>query len=100
MKKILLTKNNYKEFISKDKKEICIHENMILTPGAKDGLRRDNIDIVYKGETKDDNKKDNSSNEKEVIANIINIFKKDFNITDQNKIEKVCNIVLNKINKK
>ncbi|MGO1369286.1 MAG: hypothetical protein ACTHVE_04600 [Senegalia sp. (in: firmicutes)] len=100
MKKILLTKNNYKEFISKDESQICMQDNMILTPGAKDEIRRSKIDIVYGEMKNDDKREDNSSSTQETISNIKDILKKDFNISDEEKVEKVCNLVLNKLNKK
>ena len=100
MKKILLTKNNYKKFISKDKKEICIEKNMILTPGAKDEIKRSNINIFYENEVKDQKIENNSSDKKDLTATIKDMLKKDFDISDEKKLTKVCNLVLNKINKK
>ncbi len=97
VKKILLTKNNYKEFVSKDKKEICIQENMILTSGAKDEIRKGGINTVYANEMDDVKKEEEPSNRKEVIVNIKNILKQDYNIVDDEKIQEVCSLILDKI---
>ena len=105
VKKILLTKNNYKEFVSKEKKEICIQENMILTSGAKDEIRRGGINTVYENEMTDVKKEESPSNKeaespsnkKEVIASIEMILKQDYNILDEEKIQEVCGLILDKI---
>lgn len=52
MSRTLITKQNYREFLDPGEKTITLCEKMILTPGAKDFLREQNIKICY-GERKE-----------------------------------------------
>ncbi|WP_130805651.1 hypothetical protein [Senegalia massiliensis] len=91
MKKILLTKNNYKEYISKGSSNIYVDNNMILTAGAKDEIRKNNLKIVY-GEKPE---QDSNLSEEEILKNkVIEILKQDHNVTDEQKVDKVIKIVL------
>jgi len=91
VKKILLTKNNYKEYISEGSSTIYVDNNMILTAGAKDEIRKNNLKIVYGEQPKEDN----NLSEREILKNKVKeILKQDHNVTDEEKIDKVIKIVL------
>lgn len=55
MSRTLITKQNYREFLDPGEKTITLCGKMILTPGAKDFLREENIKICY-GERKEPEK--------------------------------------------
>lgn len=96
MKKILLTKNNYKEFISKGSSNIYVSDNMILTAGAKDQIRNNNLKIIYGEQPKEDS---NLSEEENLKNKVIEILKHDHDVTDKQKIDKVLKIVLKIVSK-
>ncbi|NBI06140.1 hypothetical protein [Senegalia massiliensis] len=96
MKKILLTKNNYKEFISKGSSNIYVSDNMILTAGAKDQIRNNNLKIIYGEQPKEDN---NLLDEENLKNKVIEILKHDHDVTDKQKIDKVLKIVLKIVSK-
>lgn len=96
MKKILLTKNNYKEYISKGSSNIYVADNMILTAGAKDEIRNNNLKIIYGEQPKEDN---NLLDEESLKIKVTKILKEDHDITDQKKIDKVFDIVVKIVSK-
>lgn len=96
MKKILLTKNNYKEFISKGSSNIYVSDNMILTAGAKDQIRNNNLKMIYGEQPKEDN---NLLDEENLKNKVIEILKHDHDVTDKQKIDKVLKIVLKIVSK-
>jgi hypothetical protein len=96
VKKILLTKNNYKEFISKGSSNIYVSDNMILTAGAKDQIRNNNLKIIYGEQPKEDN---NLLDEENLKNKVIEILKHDHDVTDKQKIDKVLKIVLKIVSK-
>ncbi|PHR28807.1 MAG: hypothetical protein COA36_05785 [Desulfotalea sp.] len=53
MKKKLVVVSNLKSFICQTQNKIYVDNSMILTPGAKDELKKQNINIVY-GSAPDD----------------------------------------------
>ena len=94
MGKKLITVGNYQEHICEDK--FFVTNDMILTPGAKDKLRAQGIELVY-GNHKNDSDKDISNNEsckcQTLEEKIVEVFVKDFNITDSEVIKKIVSKV-------
>lgn len=93
MSKILITKNNLDKFLEKDTKKFLIDNRFILSPGVKDILDERGVKIIYKSSM-------NQADDKEkIIERIYKLLKEDFNIQDEEKIEKITRKVLKKNNK-
>lgn len=93
MSKILITKNNLDKFLEKDTKKFLIDNRFILSPGVKDILDERGVKIIYKSSM-------NQADDKEkIIERIYKLLKEDFNIQDEEKIEKITRKVLEKNNK-
>ncbi|MCR2043834.1 hypothetical protein [Anaerosalibacter massiliensis] len=87
MSKVLITKNNLDSFLEKEDKSFLVDKNFILTPGAIDILDERNIKIIYKNDI-----------EENIVERITRLLREDFKIEDYGEIEKITNLVLEKIN--
>lgn len=84
--KILVTVKNIHEFIDEGSKDFLLRKDMMLTPSAKDYLRNRSYTICFEGDVR-----------VPLETQIRNLLKREFNITDAAKIERVVELVLKKI---
>lgn len=100
MKKTLITATNYKKYSENGK--IFVTKETIITPGAKDCLRSEGIELVYGGINQNNDcnchgdvkKNINNTNEKccvdETIDKmIVELLVKEFNISDVSTIKSI-----------
>ena len=94
MKKRLITVKNLSEFVQN--KELVVQADMIITPGAKDIIREQGVEVRYEksfcesnckseNKVKNEIKKDCQNFEKKVI----DIITKEFKITDSETVQKI-----------
>ena len=90
MKKRLITVKNLSEFVQN--KELVIQADMIITPGAKDMIRQQGVEVRYEkscceseNKVKNGMKKDCGDLEKKVIE----ILVKEYKITDPETVQKI-----------
>ena len=94
MKKRLITVKNLSEFVQN--KELVVQADMIITPGAKDIIREQGVEIRYEksfcesnceseNKVKNEIKKDCGDLERKVI----DIITKEFKITDSETVQKI-----------
>lgn len=100
MKKKLVSAENITDFLEAGTNEIYIDNNMILTSGAKDYLRDKKVKLVYTrkapaevGPGRNSNVRQ-PENLKSVVTKIVSILRKDFQVSDPDKIERVTQKVL------
>ncbi|PKM57567.1 MAG: hypothetical protein CVU98_05460 [Firmicutes bacterium HGW-Firmicutes-3] len=100
MGKVLLTKNNIEEYISKSQSKIYVDKNMILTSGAQDIIRNRGISIIY-DKSREEKSEDAICSATEMITKqLIKILKEQHSITDEAQVKNICNLILQKINEK
>ncbi|WP_026894210.1 hypothetical protein [Clostridiisalibacter paucivorans] len=99
MGKVLLTKKNINQYVSKGDEKIYIGKDMILTPGAKDIIRNMGLTIVY-GEKPEEKDCDYCFDPEIVKKDILKMLKEDYGISDEVRLNELCNETLNRINKK
>ncbi len=103
MGKKLVRANCVDEYICTETGSIYVDGTIILAPGAMDLLRNKGVRIVY-GNKPDGvqaqacSPSDISVNQ--LIVQIVEILKKDFCITDTEKLVTICSQVIKSINKK
>lgn len=94
MRKRLITVKNLFEFVQNNK--LVVQANMIITPGAKDMIREQGVEVRYeksycepncesKSKIKNETEKDCQDLEKKVIE----ILVRDFKITDSETVQKI-----------
>ena len=90
MRKRLITVKNLFEYVQEN--ELVIQADMIITPGAKDIIREQGVEIRYEkccceseSKIKNEIKKDCQNFEKKVI----DIITKEFKITDSETVQKI-----------
>ena len=94
MKKRLITVKNLSEFVQN--KELVVQADMIITPGAKDMIREQGVEVRYEksfcesnceseNKVKNEIKKDCGDLERKVI----DIITKEFKITDSETVQKI-----------
>ena len=86
MKKRLITVKNLSEFVQN--KELVVQADMIITPGAKDIIREQGVEVRYEKSFCESNceiKKDCGDLERKVIE----ILVKDYKITDFETVQKI-----------
>ena len=90
MKKRLITVKNLSEFVQN--KELVVQADMIITPGAKDIIREQGVEVRYEksfceseNKVKNEIKKDCGDLERKVIE----ILVKDYKITDFETVQKI-----------
>ena len=94
MRKRLITVKNLSEFVQN--KELVVQADMIITPGAKDMIREQGVEVRYEksfcesnceseNKVKNEIKKDCQNFEKKVIE----ILVKDYKITDFETVQKI-----------
>jgi len=100
MKKKLVSAENITDFLDAGATEIQVDNSMILTSGAKDYLRDKKVKLVY---TRKDmaevgqarkNSARGAEDLKTVVTKIVSILRKDFQVSDADKIERVTQKVL------
>jgi ethanolamine utilization cobalamin adenosyltransferase len=95
MSRTLITKQNYREFLDPGEKSITLCTKMILTPGAKDFLREQNIKIKYEDQVTEIpvNESVVKKEEKTLTDRIYQILKDEFKTDDCNLAEKIANLI-------
>lgn len=95
MSRTLITKQNYREFLDPGEKSITLCTKMILTPGAKDFLREQNIKIKYEDQVTEIpvNESVVKKEEKTLTDRIYQILKDEFKADDCNLAEKIANLI-------
>lgn len=115
MSKLLLKNNNVMEFVDKEKNVLVVGSDMILTPGAKDILRNNDIRISY-GEIINKKEKDevnskNTDSKKNVNGHLDStvkeamedmslenqiklLIRKEFNIAREADVQKISKAVM------
>ena len=86
MKKRLITVKNLSEFVQN--KELVVQADMIITPGARDKIREQGVEVVYEKsccEAKRKGRKDSQDFEKKIVE----ILVKEYNITDPATVQKI-----------
>ena len=90
MKKRLITVKNLSEFVQN--KELVVQADMIITPGAKDMIREQGVEVRFcesncksENKVKNEIKKDCGDLERKVIE----ILVKDYKITDFETVQKI-----------
>jgi len=100
MKKKLVSAENIAEFYDAGIKEFYIDNSMIITSGAKDYLRDKKVKLVYTRKAAAEVGPGRNSNVsrpenlKSVVTKIVSILRKDFQVRDADKIERVTQKVL------
>ena len=74
MSRTLITRQNYREFLAPDHKSVIVSNKMILTPGAKDFLREQQIRIIYEDQIKENPGRKCTEEVKEVNGTFITLF--------------------------
>ena len=86
MGKRLITVKNLFEYIQD--KELVVQADMIITPGARDKIREQGVEVVYEKsccEAKSKGRKDSQDFEKKIVE----ILVKEYNITDPATVQKI-----------
>jgi len=98
MSRTLITKQNYREFLDPGEKSITLCTKMILTPGAKDFLREQNIKIKYEDQITESPAIESvaKKEEKTLTDRIYQILKDEFKTDDCNLAEKIANLISSK----
>lgn len=98
MSRTLITKQNYREFLDPGEKSITLCTKMILTPGAKDYLREQNIKIKYEDQTTETPVTASvvKKEEKTLTDRIYQILKDEFKTDDSMLAEKIANLISTK----
>lgn len=106
MKKKLVSVENIKDFLDAGTNEIYVDNTMILTSGAKDYLRDKKVKLVYTNKAAAEVGPDQKSNVsqpenlKSVVTKIVSILRKDLQINDANKIERITQKVLSDLKRR
>lgn len=100
MGKVLLTKNNIEGYISQSQSKIYVDKNMILTSGAQDIIRNRGISIIYDKSREEESDGTTPSKTSMIINMVVKILRDQHGITDEVEVKKVCNLILQKINKR
>ncbi|PKM55498.1 MAG: hypothetical protein CVV00_03795 [Firmicutes bacterium HGW-Firmicutes-5] len=100
MGKVLLTKNNIEGYISQSQSKIYVDKNMILTSGAQDIIRNRGISIIYDKSREEESDGTTPSKTSTIINMVVKILRDQHGITDEVEVKKVCNLILQKINKR
>ena len=77
----MITVKNYQEFVCGN--QLFITKDMIVTPGAKDELRKNAVEIVYESCECEVKKAKEDAKNASVDETIVQILVKDFKITDE-----------------
>lgn len=95
MSRTLITKQNYREFLDPGEKSITLCAKMILTPGAKDFLREQNIKIKYEdqGTEMPVNESVMKKEEKTLTDRIYQILKDEFKTDNFSLAEKISTLI-------
>ena len=100
MKKKLVSAENITDFLDAGTNEIYVDNTMILTSGAKDYLRDKKVKLVYTRKAAAEVGPGRKSNVcrpedlKSVVTKIVSILRKDLQVSDADKIERVTQKVL------
>lgn len=100
MKKKLVSAENITDFLDAGAKEIHVDNSMILTSGAKDYLRDKKVRLIYtrkvvaEGGPARKISVRGAEDLKTVVTKIVSILRKDFQVSDADKIERVTQKVL------
>ncbi len=100
MKKKLVSTENITDFLDAGTDVLHVDNSMILTSGAKDYLRDKKVKLVYAAQTATAstpvrNARDSQPEDlKRVVTKIVSILRKDLQVTDAAKIERVTQKVL------
>lgn len=95
MSRTLITKQNYREFLDPGEKSITLCTKMILTPGAKDYLREQNIRIKYEDQGTEIpvNESVVKKEEKTLTDRIYQILKDEFKTDNFSLAEKISTLI-------
>ena len=95
MSRTLITKQNYREFLDPGEKSITLCTKMILTPGAKDFLREQNIKIKYEDQVTEIpvNESVVTKEEKTLTDRIHQILKDEFKTDNFSLAEKISTLI-------
>lgn len=91
MSKVLITKKNLDKFVKEDAKSFLVDNTIILSPGVKDILEERGVKLIYK------NNIDKTVEKGDLFKRVSSILKEDFNLEDDEKINKIAIKVLEKI---
>ncbi|MCW8000046.1 hypothetical protein CFK35_19530 [Clostridium sp. cpc1] len=91
MGKVLVTKKNLDKFVKEDSKSFLVDDTIILSPGVKDILDERGVRLIYK------NNIDRNVEKEDILKRVSRILKEDFNIKNEEKINKITTKVLEKI---
>ncbi|MBW4828068.1 MAG: hypothetical protein KZY61_02215 [Clostridiaceae bacterium] len=91
MGKVLVTKKNLDKFVKEDSKSFLVDDTIILSPGVKDILDERGVKLIYK------NNIDRNVEKEDILKRVSRILKEDFNIKNEEKINKITTKVLEKI---
>jgi hypothetical protein len=86
MAKKLITVGNFSEYVQNNK--LVIAADMIITPGARDKIREQGVEVIYEKsccEAKSKGRKDSQDFEKKIVE----ILVKEYNITDPATVQKI-----------
>ncbi|MFH5835173.1 hypothetical protein ACHAL6_03730 [Proteiniclasticum sp. C24MP] len=95
MSRTLITRQNYREFLNPDEKSVSICSGMILTPGAKDFLREQQIRIIYEDQKKEEPGRKCSEEVKEcpLTERVYLMMKEEFGTDDRNLAQKIASLI-------
>lgn len=102
MAKQLIESANVDEFICHEEKKFYLDlSRMVLTPGAKDLLRRKNIEIVYcevQESPADVPAAPSTATSGNLSETVAVLLKQDYAITDADQVERITREVLSRLN--
>ena len=95
MSRTLITRQNYKEFLDPDNKAITILSNMMVTPGAKDFLREQQIRINYEDQMKENPGRKCTEEVKEcpLTERVYLMMKEEFGTDDRHLAQKIASLI-------
>ncbi|MBO1265175.1 hypothetical protein J3A84_09065 [Proteiniclasticum sp. SCR006] len=95
MSRTLITRQNYREFLAPDGKSVNICSGMILTPGAKDFLREQQIRIIYEDQKKEEPGRKCSEEVKDcpLTDRVYRMMKEEFGTDDRNLAQKIARLI-------
>lgn len=95
MNRTLITRQNYREFLDPDGKSMTICSGMIMTPGAKDFLREQQIKMVYEDQKKENPGRKCTEEVKDcpLTERVYQMMKEEFDTDDRNLAQKIARLI-------
>lgn len=95
MSRTLITRQNHRDFLDPGNKSVTISNEMMLTPGAKDFLREQQIRIIYEDQKRENPERQCTEEVKEcpLTERVYLMMKEEFGTDDRNLAQKIARLI-------